>query len=132
MKALVTGSRNWPEEEGDIIGDVLRNLLPPGSTVVHGACHLGGADKIAGEKARILGFRVIECPVQISLDGLWPMAGHRRNTRMLKENHNPPWSPIELCIAFPREGSRGTWDMVSKCEREKIPRWVWPTGMQEA
>ncbi len=134
MKVLVTGSRFWPEEDRGIIREQLEKLPQPWSeiTIVEGECHVGeiNADKIAREEALKLGMKVIGCPVSFQWDGPWPMAGNRRNTRMLKEN-NTHSDPITLCLAFPLQGSSGTWDMISKCQREKIPVWVYPTGMLE-
>ena len=130
MKVLVTGSRYWPEEDRSIIRMELERL-PPKSTIIHGACHLGGADKIAGEEAKKLGHKVIECPVDFKWDGPWPMAGNRRNGRMLKEHHKST-DPIQQVLAFPLPSSGGTWDMISKAQRLKIPVWIYPTGFEEA
>lgn len=67
-----------------------------------------GADRMAGWWARSNRIDNLRFPVTAALDGPWPMAGPRRNQRMLDE------SKPDLCIAFP--GGNGTADMVRRCE----------------
>lgn len=57
------------------------------------------------------------CPVDVSIDGPWPAAGHRRNERMLRE-HKPA-----ALIAFP--GGRGTEGCVVKAIELQIPVYLW-------
>lgn len=117
---LVTGSRNWTNE------DVIRrefSLLPKNSVIVHGACR--GADAIADMVADSFGFRTIPCPAHWSHNGeLWSLvygacesdckevvgkaAGVIRNSFML-DAYLP-----SLVIAFHEDigSSRGTKHMV--------------------
>lgn len=115
MKVLVTGDRNWTNRE--VIERELRKL-PPGSIVVHGAAR--GADSIAGEIARRLGFEVRPYPADWDTHG--KAAGPMRNAEMLRREHLLH-SPIEKVLAFHSdfENSRGTKDMVTKAIKKSIP-----------
>jgi len=111
-RVLVTGSREWVDR-GLVAAELA--LLPPGSTVFHGACHLGGADLVAGEVAKGLGLLVRPVPVDHALDGPWPAAGPRRNQRMLATH-----GPFDLVLAFHEDPTlgRGTRDMVRRAKSD--------------
>lgn len=79
--------------------------FPAGTVLIHGAAR--GADKLADEIGKELGFEIIACPADWNLHGR--AAGPIRNEQMLK--HKP-----DLVLAFPLEDSRGTWDMVRKAQ----------------
>jgi hypothetical protein len=118
MKVLVTGSREWANEE--IIRREL-STLPAGTIIVHGACPWG-ADKIADRVARELGFKVRE------YEARWRsysrgFAGHARNDRMIREEHRTE-EPIDLCLAFPTFLCRGTLDCLWRAEKAGIPTKV--------
>lgn len=110
LTVIVCGARDWKDRR--LIREWLAKL-PPGSVVVHGACHLGGADIIAGEEARSLGFEVREYPVDHAVDGPWPGAGPRRNQRMLDAEA----PDAVLAFSWVAKGAgitSGTADMVSR------------------
>jgi hypothetical protein len=115
VKVLVCGARDWVER-----GPIERELrkLPPGTIVVHGAAR--GADTIAGEVARELGFEVRPYPADWET---YPKAaGPIRNSEMLKKEHLPG-EPIDKVLAFSKDFSRsiGTSDMMRKSRAKGIP-----------
>lgn len=103
MRVLVCGSRNWSDKQK--IKERLEKL-PEGTVIIHGACR--GADQIAGEVARELGFQVIPFPADWK--NLGRSAGPIRNAKMI-EVGKP-----EYGIAFHQdyESSAGTKDCVRK------------------
>jgi len=113
LKVLVTGSRSWVSPVP--IREELEKL-PPGTILVHGACR--GADNIAADEARKLGFEVRAYPVS---DEEWNSkgggAGHARNQQMLDEEHPDQDDVyIDLVLAFHRDSGlgRGTRDMMAR------------------
>lgn len=111
MKVLVTGSREWRSRT-----PVLRALLASKATVViHGGAR--GADGYAKWNARALGIPEREYPAD--WDRYGRAAGPLRNQEMLDKEHLPE-EPIDLVLAFPLEGSIGTWDMVKRAEQAGI------------
>jgi hypothetical protein len=115
MKVLITGSRNWTNE-----GAIRRELskLPQGTRIIHGGCRTG-ADAIADRVAAELGFILNVYPEDWSIG---KAAGPIRNSRMIKEEHEPD-DPIDLCLAFTLDvsRSRGTRDCVAKARAAGIP-----------
>jgi hypothetical protein len=109
MLLLVCGDRNWNNRPA--IWDALRSY-PADTVVIHGACR--GADSIAGEEARRLGYGVREFPAEWSKWG--KAAGPIRNRQMLAENP-------DLVIAFHENlaASRGTADTVREARVRDIP-----------
>jgi len=97
---LVTGSRDWTDEA--CIREALQKVVMPdrAMVLVHGACHLGGADMIADGIARELGWTVHPYPADWEKWG--KAAGPIRNNTMVK--HARP----HVVLAFPKAGSRGT------------------------
>lgn len=110
MRVLVCGSRDWTDRRR--IRARLLNL-PRGSTVIHGGAR--GADRLAGDVARNLGFEVIEVPADWRPDGvtLDRSAGHRRNIKML--DMKP-----DLVLAFWKDGSTGTAHTIENATRRGI------------
>ena len=98
MKVLVCGSRSWRDRRR-IRARLLH--LPRGSHVIHGGAR--GADRLAGDVARALGFQVEEVPAVWRTGGsvFDRSAGFRRNLRML--DMKP-----DLVIAFWDGRSTGT------------------------
>lgn len=99
MKVLVCGGRDY--HDGETIQKHLgqQHRVIAFTHLIHG--NAPGADRIAGEWARLHGVQEVICPAQWEQHG--KAAGPIRNRRMLDlEPH--------LCIAFP--GGRGTEDMV--------------------
>ena len=116
MRILVTGGRHYDDRTE--VRRVL-NLIHHSvgiSCVIHGACHLGGADMLAQYWADDNKVHQYPVPVRSHQDGIWPAAGPRRNSRMLVEA-----APIDYGIAFP--GDRGTRDMIGKLRAAEIPVW---------
>lgn len=121
MRILVTGSRTWTDEQ--IVRETLFKAYKLGydsvPTIVHGACR--GADSIAGEVAKDLGWNVEEFPAQWDLFG--KMAGPRRNQEMIDTNP-------DLVIVFHGDlfHSKGTLDMVKRAIQAKKEVWVISCG----
>jgi hypothetical protein len=120
VRVLVCGSRDWTDGEA-----IRRELakLPAGSVILHGdhgydakgrplwglpdELAVRGADKLAGQVARKLGFQVVVFTPE--WDRYGSRAGPLRNTEMLEERP-------ELVLAFhpDLESSRDTADTVRK------------------
>ncbi len=78
-----------------------------------------GADTLAREWAESRGIPVKPVPVDHALDGPWPGAGPRRNSRMLLERPT-------AAVAFPRANGKwgsGTLDMIKKLKEVDVPVW---------
>ena len=118
-RILVTGSRYWTDV--DTIGRALfawcRILSADGSDVVlvHGACHLGGADIIARDIWLGKGFTDEPHPAE-RRDGR--LLGPERNQRMVDLG-------ADVCLAFPLPGSRGTRDCMKRAEKARIPVYAY-------
>lgn len=112
MRVIVTGSREWSGPDALAVIDRRLSTLPPGSTVVHGACR--GVDEIAGRCAARMGFAVEPHPAEWDRHG--KAAGPRRNEAMLAAG-------ADLVIAFhdDLDHSRGTKHMVSIARRAGVP-----------
>jgi hypothetical protein len=83
--------------------------------LIHGACHLGGADILADEWAKARGIPVKPCGVDHAIDGPWPGAGPRRNGRMFATTRP------DAVVAFP--GDRGTRNMIRQARAAGLPVW---------
>jgi hypothetical protein len=112
---LVCGGRDYADAEA-VNGalDKLRDTRGLG-TLVHGACHKGGADLLAHYWARERNVAVAAYPVDHRLDGPWPAAGPNRNRRMLTD------ARPDCLVAFP--GGSGTEGMVKLAEVAGVPVW---------
>lgn len=112
----MTGSRLWTDTSliEVVLESVLRQsgLKPEEITVVHGNCHLGGADIIASVAAEQLG--MIPEPHDANFEELGPKAGPLRNQEMVDLG-------ADLCLAFPLPGSRGTADCMKRADQAGIP-----------
>jgi hypothetical protein len=118
VKILVFGSREWLWD--GIIYRIL-SKLPKDTVLVHGGAH--GADRLAGQVGKSLGFEIREYPIP---DEDWEeygkAAGHRRNARMLSEEH-PDKNGIRIDKAFgfsTHHENRGTRDMAHKLWVAKV------------
>jgi len=112
MKILVTGDRHWAHR--GVIRRVLmtHNSYPP-PTLIHGACE--GADTIAGDIAKSMGWKVVPYPAHWRILG--GAAGPSRNQTMVDQKP-------DLVIAFHDDidgRSRGTKDCVMKAKVAGIP-----------
>jgi hypothetical protein len=118
MRVIVCGSRDWGD--GGAIHTALSGL--PGEhreiTIVHGVCSrkVGGiqrsADMLADFYARELGFDVERHPAD--WDRYGKAAGVIRNQKMAELG-------ADLLIAFQRDGSSGTADMILQAQQRDIP-----------
>ena len=107
MRVIVTGSRNWTNTHA--VGAELV-ILPPWSIVVHGGAR--GADECAEREAVKEGLRTEVFEADWKRYG--KAAGAIRNQAMVDAG-------ADLVLAFPLEGSRGTWDCVRRAEAAGIP-----------
>jgi hypothetical protein len=137
VKVLVTGSREWPQDDSGM--DKLETLLAaailrtaqakPPWTLLSGNAR--GADQAAELVWMSWGHKVIRfladwtgpckvtCPPKHRLrsrgGGTYcPSAGWYRNQLMVEQNP-------DLCVAFPTKKSQGTWDCVERARKAHIP-----------
>lgn len=111
MRILCCGSRHWRDR--DAIEAVLSRHVGDGDvTVIHGGCR--GADRLAGEVADALGFKVQVFEADWTRYG--KSAGPVRNRRMVE-------SGPEAAYAFTAnlETSRGTADCVRRLRSAGVP-----------
>ncbi len=117
MKVLVCGSRNWTNRDA-----IWRELekLPEGTIIVHGGAR--GADRIAGNVAKLLNFEVRVYPADWLTNG--KAAGPIRNQEMLdKEHPDKDGVPVSLGLAFSEDlenPRRGTSDMCRRMDSKGI------------
>ena len=111
MRVLICGDRHWENREA--IRSWLAKLQDWGyDTVIEGGAK--GADRIAEQEARLMGFTVIEFPAEWDLYGR--AAGPIRNKQMIVEGKP------ELVVAFHSDitQSKGTANMVSQARKAGI------------
>ena len=124
-RLLLTGSRAWVDV--DTIRYALdaalsaygRQFGREDITLVHGACHLGGADMIADEVWRGWGLPVELHPAR--RDAAGRLLGPERNAEMVALG-------AALCLAFPLPGSRGTANCMRLAREAGIPVRVFRPG----
>ena len=115
-RLLITGSRNWTNRE------VIYNSLASVNTsfniklqfkniLIQGECPYGGADAIAKEIWESWGLEVETYPAEV-VDG--KILGPQRNAKMVK-------SGADLCLGFPLENSRGTYNCMTLAYNAGIP-----------
>lgn len=111
MRVLVCGDREWTSEK--LIYKRLKEFARGETVIIHGCAR--GADTMAGQIARFLGFEVEEYPAEWETYG--PAAGPIRNRKMLK------CGKPDLVIAFHNDivVSKGTKDMVTIARQAGIP-----------
>ena len=108
MRVLITGSRHWKDLKRIV---AFMRSLPHHAVVIHGASPRG-VDSMADFAAKGCGLRVEPYPVDHNLDGPWPAAGPKRNSRMIA------WSRPDIAVAFRSAGrSKGTDDCIGKAKR---------------
>lgn len=116
MRAIFTGSRDWPADDVTFVHAIIDGLLVAGmSHASVGDCKTG-IDRIIRIKLRpILDDRLRE--FEANWDRFGRAAGPIRNQRMVDGGG-------DLCVAFsngPIENSVGTRDCASRAEMAKIP-----------
>lgn len=110
LRVLVTGGRDYADVATMTrILDTLHKAKPIACLIEGGA---NGADMRAARWADTLCLTVATYAVDTLVDGPWPAAGPKRNSRMLVK------SCPDIGVAFP--GGRGTADMVRKLTAAKI------------
>jgi hypothetical protein len=110
MKVLVCGSREWADKQTVRTGLTLLRLSGF-DTLIHGACR--GADTIAGELGKELGFEVISVPANWKEFGR--SAGMIRNREMLDMHPD-----LVLAYHLDIENSRGTKDCIAEAKKRCI------------
>jgi hypothetical protein len=117
MNILVCGTReelSMPQQI--LIESVMMELVGKNVCIDGGAA---GVDSYAHEFAsRSLGWGTRRFPADWTRFG--KSAGPIRNQQMLDEND------VDLVLAFPGPESRGTWDMVERAVKNRIPVRVYP------
>lgn len=108
-RIIVTGSRDWDDPR--TIRLILARYHAPDTVLVHGACPTG-ADAIADAFAVEMGWTVERHPAQ--WDTLGKRAGFVRNAEMAALG-------ADVCLAFQKDGSRGTQHMINQCVKHSIP-----------
>ena len=118
MRVLVTGSRDWTRDETvrAAIAEV-HYFDAKGEPVilVSGHCPTG-ADIMAEGWARRFGWTVEEHPAHWRVYG--KSAGFKRNAEMVRLG-------ADVCLAFQRNGSRGTQHTIDLCNAAGIPVRYW-------
>ena len=109
MLVLICGDRNWTNRQA--IARELSRFDPGGDVVMHGAAR--GADQLAGETARLMGFPVKSYPADWDKHG--KAAGMIRNKLMLSQKPD-----IVLAFHSNLEESKGTKHMVQIAKAEGI------------
>jgi len=106
MRVVVVGSEYWLDEEK------IRNemsMLPVFTTVLHRGT--SGADTIAGRVAEELKMKV----------EVWKIdSEHPNHSEVAARNHEMMKSDIDLCLAFPFNESKGTWDCIRRARSARI------------
>ena len=113
FRLLITGSRDWEDEEAVRFEIAGMTMLHPGLVVVHGACPTG-ADAMAAKTCRDIGIRQEPHPARWRVTGkLDRSAGFRRNAEMVALGAG-------TCIAFIRNASRGATHCADLAEKAAI------------
>src|SRR5690606_14346798 len=120
FRLLITGSRDWPDGEfvHDKIMDEIEPFIASGDSVVvvHGACPRG-ADDMASRTVRWLqsaGWAIVEERHPADWDTHGKRAGCVRNAEMVNIG-------ADLCLAFQKDGSRGTQMTIDLAQKAEIP-----------
>ena len=114
FRLLITGSRDWQDEEAIRFEIAGMTMLHPGLVIVHGACPKG-ADAMAAKAAADTGVRQEPHPANWRPGGkLDRSAGFRRNAEMVALG-------ADACIAWIKDGSRGATHCADLAEKAGIP-----------
>lgn len=109
MMIIVCGDRNWSNRQlvNQVLNKYYNELTRDVKVLVHGGCR--GADLIASEEGRKIGFKIKEYSANWDLYG--KAAGPVRNEKMLKENLI--WNPKVIAFHNDIKSSKGTKHMVN-------------------
>jgi hypothetical protein len=114
FRLLITGSRDWEDEESVRFEIAGMTMLHPGLVIVHGACPTG-ADSMAAKAATDIGIRQEPHPARWRVNGkLDRSAGFRRNAEMVALG-------ADACLAFIRGRSKGATHCADLAEKAGIP-----------
>ena len=114
FRLLITGSRDWEDEESVRFEIAGMAMLHPGLVIVHGACG-SGADMFAARAAADIGIRQEPHPARWRVGRqLDRSAGFRRNAEMVALG-------ADACIAWIKDGSRGATHCADLAEKAGIP-----------
>jgi hypothetical protein len=121
VRVIVCGSRDWEGIQAEqriadvmFVVEMLARVLGVPLQVVHGGCPTG-ADAIVDRWARRRDHEVLVYEAQWATLG--KAAGPRRNAIMTQDG-------ADLCIAFLRNNSRGTMNMVGSARYHRIPTFI--------
>lgn len=124
VRILVTGSRHTSQSDDMFITSILRRVaggaIADGRPVivVQGECPYGGADRAASRWARNTpGVTDEPHPADWKTHGR--KAGNLRNGVMVDAG-------ADICLAFPRVHSVGTWDCIRKAAKAGIHTRIYP------
>jgi hypothetical protein len=121
IRVLVTGSRDVDGRAEAIVLAALEDAQDVGfranrpMVVVHGAAR--GVDTVAGFWAAAVGVEVERYPADWERQG--KRAGLLRNVAMVQRG-------ADICLAFPRRASVGTWHCIRYAADQGIPVRVFP------
>jgi hypothetical protein len=114
FRLLITGSRDWEDEESVRFEIAGMTMLHPGLVIVHGACP-SGADLFAAKAAADIGIRQEPHPAHWRVNGkLDRSAGFRRNAEMVALG-------ADVCLAF-----------IASCASATCQSRAWPHGSHGA
>ena len=115
MRFIVCGSRDWPDNEA--IRRCIEELAQtcPGAVIMHGDAP--GADRAAAKAAQSAGLMVEAYPADWQQHG--KAAGVLRNSKMLAIGLSRG-APLSV-LAFHRNNSPGTADMIARARRAHVP-----------
>jgi hypothetical protein len=130
FRVLVTGARSVTLEGARLVRAKLllacapamaEDLTRTAVTIVQGQCPYGGVDRVAEDWAASYGATNEPHPI-LSSDN---RDGKPRNSRMVDAG-------AAICLAFPDDQSRGTWDCIRKAANAGIPVRIYPLGARRA
>jgi len=120
MNILVTGTRNpLVAKTVLIIMSAIDANVPMsrGHLLIHGDAN--GVDAFVAQQAEDWGWDI--CAHAADWTAYGKAAGPMRNQAMLNHHRD-----IDLVLAFPAPDSRGTWDMVERAVKARIPVRIYP------
>lgn len=120
MRVLVCGGRKpLPNDYALILFELGRLGLMSEDTVIQGGAR--GIDTLAKTAARETGCQTATFPAEWDVYG--KAAGSVRNQKMLDEGKP------DLVMAFPAQGSVGTYDMIRRAKKAGVKLWLYaPDG----